>query len=86
MHLHIGGDYTVRKSEIVGIMDIENTSVSKITREYFKNAEKSGKVINVSSDLPKSFIITESKKEIKVYISPISSATLLRRATEKGGY
>ena len=79
MYLHIGGDYVVRKSEIVGILDIENTSISKITRDYLAGAEKGGRVINVSDDLPKSFIITKSDEGIKVYISPISSVTLSRR-------
>lgn len=79
MYLHIGGDFVVRKKEVVGIMDIENTSISKITREYLTNAEKCGRVINVSDDLPKSFVITKGEEGISVYISPISSVTLSRR-------
>lgn len=79
MYLHIGGDFVVRKKEIVGIMDIENTSISKITREYLAGAEKRGRVINVSDDLPKSYIITKGEEGVKVYISPISSVTLSKR-------
>ena len=36
MYLNIGGDTMVKKNEIMAIMDIENTSVSKKTREFFK--------------------------------------------------
>ena len=44
-------------------------------------AEEEGFVINVSEeDLPKSYILTEKDNEIRLYISPISSATLLKRA------
>jgi len=69
----------VRRKEVVGIMDIENTSISKITRDYLAGAEKNGRVINVSDDLPKSFVITKGEDGVKVYISPISSVTLSRR-------
>jgi len=79
MYLHIGGEFVVRRKEVVGIMDIENTSISKITRDYLAGAEKNGRVINVSDDLPKSFVITKGEDGVKVYISPISSVTLSRR-------
>ena len=80
MYLHLGGDIVVNIKNIISIMDMENTSVSKITREYLSNAEKNKRVINVNfEELPKSYIITKEKNEIKVYISPISSVTLLKR-------
>jgi len=78
MYINIGGDYVVRDKNIVGIMDIENTSTSKITREYFRKIGKS--VINISDDLPRSFIITNENGKDKVYISPVSSHTLFKRA------
>ena len=40
MYLHLGQDVVVRSRDIVGIFDIENTSVSKITKEYLTNQEK----------------------------------------------
>ena len=82
MFIHIGGDVVIKSEYIVGIMEIENTSTSKITKDYFR---KNGKrVINVSTeDLPRSFIITKEKKESKIYISPISTATLYKRCKER---
>lgn len=84
MYLHLGQDVVVRSRDIVGIFDIENTSVSKITKEYLTNQEKKHRVINVSSELPKSFIVcSEGEKEEKVvtvYISQISCATLKKEA------
>lgn len=71
----------VNVKNIIAIMDMETSSISKITREYLKNAEKSNDVINVSfEDLPKSYVVCQEKDERKVYISPISSVTLLKRA------
>ena len=44
-------------------------------------AEKAGRVINVSMELPKSFVVCSSEGKIKVYISQISSSTLLKRTS-----
>lgn len=79
MNLHIGGDVLINKKSIVGIMDIENTSTSKKTRDFLAKSEKTGKVIYVSDNMPKSFIITKEKDKVFVYISPLSSATLYKR-------
>ena len=40
MFIHLGKDYTVNLKNIVAIFDIENTSVSKITREFLVDMSK----------------------------------------------
>lgn len=83
MYLHLGQDIVVRSSDIIGIFDIENTSVSKSTKEYLGEQEKRQRVVNVSTELPKSFIVCsdeKNKREITVYISQISCATLKKRS------
>ena len=40
IYLHLGNETVIRTDDIVAIFDIENTSVSKITRSFLKNAEK----------------------------------------------
>lgn len=77
MYIHIGGDTVVESGSIVSILEIENTSTSKITKDFFRKNGK--KVINVSEDLPRSFVITKENDETNVYISPISTATLYKR-------
>ncbi|MBQ4526773.1 MAG: DUF370 domain-containing protein [Clostridia bacterium] len=82
MFLHLGGDIEVNKKHIIAIFDLDNTSTSKITKEYLKNATLKNKVINVSEeDLPRSYVLTEDKGTEKLYISPISSQTLVKRAS-----
>lgn len=84
MYLHLGADISVNKKYIVAIFDLDNSSTSKITQEYLKKATNEGKVINVSEeDLPRSFVLVEEKGEEKLYISPISSQTLSKRANIK---
>jgi hypothetical protein len=83
MYLHLGQDIVVRSSDIIGIFDIENTSVSKITKEYLGEQEKRRRVVNVSTELPKSFIVCRDGKNngaLTVYISQISCATLKKRS------
>ena len=80
MYIHLGNNVMLPTSEIIGIFDIENTSISKRTRDFLNRAEKEGRVVTISYDLPRSFVIAgKNMKESKVYISQISSSTLLKR-------
>ena len=80
MYLHLGQDTVVAFDEIIGIFDLDTSTVSKITRDYLKRAETAGRVVNVSMELPKSFTVCkDAKGEVTVYISQISSSTLLKR-------
>lgn len=85
MFLHLGSDVVVNMADVIAILDLDVTSTSKITREFLAVAEDEGFVVNVSEDLPKSFVITEIDKKSRVFVSPISSATLLKRAKGHGG-
>lgn len=80
MYLHLGQDTVVRTDEVVGIFDLENTTISKITKQFLTRAEKDGKVVNVTCELPKSFVICAQKRDMTVYITQISSSTLKKRA------
>lgn len=79
MYIHLGGDYVIRQDEIIGIFDMENTTVSQKTRHFLSECEKRKEVINVSYELPKSFVLTNKDNKNKVYISQISPATLSNR-------
>ena len=73
-------DKVITFDEIIGIFDLDTTTVSKSTRNYLAMAEKAGIVENICYDLPKSFIVCRTKDgKDKVYISQISSQTLLKR-------
>ena len=81
MYMHLGENTVVKLDEIIGIFDIDNTTVSKSTRDFLNLSEKRQEVINVSYELPKSFIVCSNKrKEKRVYISQISSTTLNKRS------
>lgn len=80
MFLHIGGDFVIPVRNVIAILDIETTTMSKDTREFLRIAEEEGFIKSISNDLPKSFIITETDKKSKIYLSPISSTTLQKRS------
>ncbi|MCC8022511.1 MAG: DUF370 domain-containing protein [Clostridiales bacterium] len=81
MYLHLGSDTVVRSDEIVGIFDLDNTTVQKSTRDYLARVQKEGGVIDVTMELPKSFVLCQAQGEgERVYLSQISSTTLLKRA------
>lgn len=79
MYLHLGADEVVKKSEIIGIFDIENTSVSKDTRDFLSKISKNSEVFYVNNEMPKSFIVCQRNGKNFTYISPISAATLKKR-------
>lgn len=79
MYLEIGGEQLIRTKNLLGIFDLDNTTVNKATREYLSEAEKTGFSETVSYDLPKSFLVTIEKNDRKVYISPFSTATIFKR-------
>ena len=84
MYLHLGQSTVITTKELIGIFDMDNTTVMKSTRDYLSKSEKDGHVVNVSYELPKSFIVcSDGHNSKKVYISQISPSTLLKRAKSK---
>ena len=79
MYLHLGENTVVRTDDIIGIFDMYTSTISKWTKNYLSNATKSKRVINVSMELPKSYVVCNEDNEIKVYVSQISSQTLMKR-------
>lgn len=80
MYLHLGQDTVVTVESIIGIFDIDACTISKKTRDFLAVAEKEKRVINVSFELPKSFVVCEQSGKIVVYISQISAKTLYLRS------
>ncbi len=87
MYLHLGQEVVVRRRDIIGVFDIENTTVSRVTREFLNKAEKAGQVGYINYDLPKSFTVCAPPKgdpdagQTTVYVSPIAPRTLYKRST-----
>ena len=85
MCLHLGQDTVVKEKDVIGIFDLDTSTVSKSTRDFLTKAQKNNEVYTVSSELPKSFVVASAKgKNIqKIYISQLSSSTLQKRSNSK---
>ncbi len=79
MYLHLGSDVVILKTSIIGIFDLDTSTISKNTRNYLALAEREGRVVTVSYELPRSFVAAYEDGGIKIYISQLSSQTLLKR-------
>ena len=77
MYLHLGQNVVVPEAEIIGIFDLDNTTGSRITRKFLGEAEKAGRVVSISDDLPKSFVVCN---DLEIYLSQLSSQTLMKRS------
>lgn len=80
MYLHLGADTVVHTEEIIGIFDMDSATVRKATRTFLTRAEKEKHVVNVSYELPKSFILCGDKRREIVYIAQLAPSTLLKRS------
>lgn len=81
MYLHLGKNTVVLMDRIIAVFDLDNSSQSYLTRDYLRQADQNGQVINISDDLPKSFVVCLAPNGGQtVYLSQLSSTTLLRRS------
>lgn len=79
MYIFLGGNVTVPKDDVIGIFDIEECSVSRITADFLNASQKQGRVVSVSDDMPKAFVVCSEK----TYITNVSNTTINRRCAEK---
>lgn len=79
MYVSIGSDFSVRARSILGIFDLDNTSISRHTRNFLAEAERQGEIIDVSGKLPKSYIITEEFGLRRIYLTQYNAAVLEKR-------
>ena len=81
IYLHVGSNKSIREKEIIGIFDLDTSTVSSVTRKYLSVAEKNGKTESATDEIPKSFIVykKESEKGDTVCFSQFSSSSLFGR-------
>ena len=87
MYLHLGQEVVVRHSDIIGVFDMDNTTISPHTRDFLHQAEMSGQVTYVSMELPKSFTVCAPKgrgRSHQIYVSQIAPSTLRKRSGSIG--
>ena len=75
MYIHIGNNKVVRDTDILGVFDLDSSTVSVNTRNYLSNAQKEKRVKTLGYELPKSFIILKNNE---VYLSPLNTSSIVK--------
>jgi ribosomal protein S8 len=86
VYLHLGRDTVVNTKDIISVLDLESTSVSKISKEFLKIVEEEGFVRNVSDEIPRSVVICEEMGQSVVYITNISTKALAGRIKKRENF
>ena len=76
MYVDIDTDSLVNGDDVVGIFDLDNTTVKKFTNEFLNKMQAEGKIEYLVSDIPKSFILM---KDGTVFVVELSSQILKKR-------
>ncbi len=85
MYLHLGQAVVVPFEDVIGVFDLDTASWAYKTREFLERAEKEGRVVSATGDIPRTFTLCQGKgKRATVYLSQLSPATLKSRAEGNG--
>jgi hypothetical protein len=69
MFIQVTKEKFMRKKDIIGIFDLDTSTVSGITKSFLNKAEKNKKITGITT-LPKSFVLTGDKeKNEEIYFS-----------------
>ena len=84
MYLHIGGNEILPERRIIGIFDLDQCTCGRRGKEYLHRAEEEGAVLDVSGDIPRSFVVADHPYHRQIVsLTQLSPAALQRRA-ERG--
>lgn len=83
MYLYLGQETVIDTESIIGIFDLDNTTVSAVTRDFLNRAQKEDKIVDVTQNLPKSFVLCNDAGKTTIYLTQMAPATLRKRAKTK---
>ena len=79
MFLHVGNNKNIRLSTVVGVFDMDNATLSAVTRKYLSAKQREGVVEAAIEEIPKSFILYFDNGEYKICFSQLSTSALKGR-------
>lgn len=79
MFLHVGGDVVVNVGRVIAILNLRSGGSSgQSVRDQVRQLQAGRVLTDLAGDQAKSLVLTESE----LFLSPISSATLKKRAEQ----
>ena len=82
MYIHLGNKKNIREKDIIGIFDMDNATLSSVTRKFLSEKQKQLLVEIAAVELPKSFVLFEENGLYKICFSPLSSSALRGRMND----
>ena len=86
MYLHVGNNKNIRISSILGIFDMDNSTVSAVTRKFLTVGQKKMTVESAGLEIPKSFVVYKEKNEYRICFSQLSTSALKGRLEGNTSY
>jgi len=82
--MHAGNNIFIADDTILGIFDLDTSTVNKATRDFLRESEQQGLVTAVNEELPKSFILHGGRHGGgEVLLCPLNTAVLKLRYSQK---
>lgn len=82
MFLHVGNNKNIRISDIVGVFDMDNATLSSVTRKYLSRKQRENAVESAIIEIPKSFVLYKENGEYRICFSQLSTSALRGRAED----
>ena len=79
MFLHVGNNKNIRIRDVIGIFDMDNATLSSVTRKFLSSTQKKLMVETAAVEIQKYFILFEENGLYKICFSPLSSSSLRGR-------
>ncbi len=80
MYLFPGENEVLLEDRVIGIFDLDTCSASRRTREYLRQAEAAGEIVDFSGHLPESFLLCDHPYHDQIlYLSRLKPKTILNR-------
>ena len=79
MFLHVGNNKNIRLRSVVGIFDMDNATLSAVSRKFLSLKQREGLVESAIEEIPKSFVLYHDGWEYKICFSQLSTSALRGR-------
>ena len=83
MYITLGSEVFSDK-DMIGVFDMDATTVSVRTRDFLRKAQQEGRVVDTSFELPKAFVVAaprgaRGRDKERVYITQYNTQTVAAR-------
>jgi len=94
MFIQITKEKFIRQKDIIGIFDLDNSTISGVTKNFLSGSEKKNKTVTGgramrAPTLPKSFVLIretgDKNKDYKIYFSSSMTGHIVRSGIKEGG-